>query len=352
MMTGELWWNRLVNSVRFLDDVKDILMEGKSVIMNFSDNVPWLDIMLDTLEQRLAFMNDTHSLNTEPCDASKTQKQPGEYLFEKFCSESERKNYWPVKHKSYERFLATNDNTTLNHRIICIKEINSGNAAAWIKSITEYLENRDSEERGMFILIIQGFNCNESKLMGCVKYSDYITDYDCLMLCLTMISSVKCSSTQKQYVSEISSNIAHNNVEIAGILATSGLELAKTPLKTAIDILEENNISITNLKERVRTAVWEAQIKLVFPRLEDCRRELVHKYQNKIKNYLSIISTSSEHVDKVSEIEIGQLYFICSQFRIVEKREFDLLKKMRDARNSLAHRDTLTYNQLAELGIF
>lgn len=349
MIIGEHWWGRLVNSVRFLDDVKDILMDRRSVIMNFSDNIPWLDIMTYTLEQQLAFMTDTRSFEVH--DASKIRVEPGKYLFERFCSEAERRKYWPGRDKSYERFLATNINTTLNHRIICITGINSGNADIWLKTVTEYLENRDSEDRGIFILIVQGANTNESKLIGNVKYTDYVTDYDCLMLCMTMLSSAKCSSTQKQYVSEIASNIARNNVEIAGVLATAELSLAQNPFETASEKLRNNNITINDLEERVKTAVWEAQIKLVFPLLEDFRRELVQKYQSKIQQFLPITSSAGERVDKATEVEIGQLYFICGKEKILDKTEFNLLKTMREARNLLAHRDILTYNKLKKLEI-
>lgn len=348
-MIGELWWSRLVNSVRFLDDVKDVLMDGKSVIMNFSDDVPWLDIMTETLEQQLAFMTDSRSFETH--DASKISLPPGRYLFERFCSEAEQKKYWPNRDKSYERFLATNENTPLNHRIICVTGIHSGNAVAWQKTVNEYLENRNSEEKCIFILVVKGVNTHESKFICNIKYSDYITDYDCLMLCLTMLSTAKCNSIQKQYISEIASNISHNNVEIAGVLATAELALAENPVATAIDVLDGNNIVITNLKERVKTSVWKAQIKLVFPRLEDFRRELIQKYYSKLQKRLPITSTIGERVDKASELEIGQLYFICSQTKIVDKNEFDLLKNMRDARNLLAHRDVLTYSQLLELNI-
>ena len=31
-MIGELWWNRLVNSVRFLDDIQIAVMNEKSVV--------------------------------------------------------------------------------------------------------------------------------------------------------------------------------------------------------------------------------------------------------------------------------------------------------------------------------
>ncbi|MBR1592931.1 MAG: hypothetical protein IJ666_07965 [Ruminococcus sp.] len=350
MNTSELWWNRLINSVRFLDDVKDILMDGKSAVMNFSGDIPWLDTMLYTLEQKLSFMTDTRSFEVH--DASAAGCEPEKYLFERFCSEAERKKYWPNTYKTYARFLALNENTTLHRRIVCVVGINSDNALAWQKAVTEYLENRKSEDRGVFILIVQGMNIPESKLIGEVKYDDYISDYDCLMLCLTMLSAEKCSSLKKQYVSEIASNIAGNNIETAGILAQAGLSLAKDPFGTAGDIFRENDISADRLDDLVQKSVWEAQIKLVFPRLEDFRRELVQKYQDKIQKVLPITSTSGERVDKAADVEIGQLTFICNKEKFIEKSEFDMLNKMKNARNLLAHRDILTYNRLMELNIF
>ena len=44
-MTGELWWRRLVNSARFLDDLKDTLADDKSVLLLFDTDIPGLDIM-------------------------------------------------------------------------------------------------------------------------------------------------------------------------------------------------------------------------------------------------------------------------------------------------------------------
>ena len=43
-MIGELWWNRLVNSVRFLDDIQIAVMNQKSVVLFFDDEIPWQDI--------------------------------------------------------------------------------------------------------------------------------------------------------------------------------------------------------------------------------------------------------------------------------------------------------------------
>lgn len=347
MNTGVLWWSKLVNSVRFLDDIKTALLEGQSVVMNFADSIPWYDDMTEALEQKLSVLTDTRSIIYE--DVSSNTVDPGEFLFTRYFSETERRKYWPDK--SYEQFMAENDNTILNHRILCITGMSCGNAEAWLKTIAEYLEYRNSEERCIFIIIAQQANINESKLIRNIRYADYVSDYDCLMLCLTMLSSTKCSSIQKQYISEIASNIAHNNVEFAGLLAKEGLNLAMDPYGTASEVFRNNDIIINDLSDVVKAAVWEAQIKLVFPRLENFRRGLIQKYKEKIQSYLPIKSSNGECVDMASEVEIGQLYFICKQEKIVDNGEFDILHKMRDARNLLAHMDVLRYGDLLELGI-
>ena len=61
-MTGELWWRRLVNSARFLDDLKDTLADDKSVLLLFDTDIPWLDIMTETLEQSSQMLMTTGHL--------------------------------------------------------------------------------------------------------------------------------------------------------------------------------------------------------------------------------------------------------------------------------------------------
>ena len=62
-MTGTLWWSRLVNSVRFLDDAEDSVMDERSVILLFDTEIPWQDIMLETIEQRLADRTDNRTFD-------------------------------------------------------------------------------------------------------------------------------------------------------------------------------------------------------------------------------------------------------------------------------------------------
>ena len=190
-----------------------------------------------------------------------------------------------------------------------------------------------------------------SKHLTTFRYNDYVTDYDCMMLCLTLVSDLKCSRAEKMYLCEVASNIAHNNVELAAMLASRRTNLIQNPYNVSAKVFEENEVKVTNLKERVRMAVWEAQIKLVFPKIENFRADLIRKYESKISRFLPIKSSNNDVVDKATDLEIGQLYFICRSQKIIDLPEFEMLKKMRDARNTLAHWEALSYDRLTEINL-
>ncbi len=114
---------------------------------------------------------------------------------------------------------------------------------------------------------------------------------------------------------------------------------------------QENGIKMTSLRERVEAAVWEAQIKFVFPKLEKFRRSLIEKYEGRLNRCLPITSSNGEKVDNVDDLEIGQLYHICRNNRFIETSEFKMLEKMREARNILAHWRCLGYQELLDMNI-
>jgi len=351
-MTGGLWWSRLVNSVRFLDDIQDALTEYKSVLLLFDNDIPWQDIMIETIEARLNEHIDSKTFDV--LDVSKVES-PGQYLMERYCSKDERKKYWPTTHGSPEKFLAQNRATPLNKRYVCLTGVRPHKAADWVSSITEYLENCDStQEHGVFIIIVEGAGVSASKYLTAFKYSDYVTDYDCMMLCLTMVSDLSCSRAEKMYLCEVASNIAHNHVELAALLVSEKLKLLQNPTAVAESTYQENGIKVTNLQEVVRMAVWEAQIKLVFPKLENFRAEIIRKYEAKLQRFLPIRSSNNDKIDRAADLEIGQLFYVCKENRdskITEYAEYEMIRKMRDARNTLAHWEILSYEQLKELGM-
>ncbi|MCR5718347.1 MAG: hypothetical protein K6F80_04850 [Oscillospiraceae bacterium] len=351
-MTGVLWWRRLVNSVRFLDDIEDALTEERSVLLLFDTDIPWQDIMIETIEGRLNDRIDSRTFDV--FDVSKVES-PGTYLLERYCSKEERNKYWPTTHGSPENFLAQNRVTPLNKRFVCLRGIQPQKAAEWVSSITEYLENCDvSKEHGVFLLIAEGTGTAVSKQLTAFRHNDYVTDYDCMMLCLTMVSDLSCSRSEKMYLCEVASNIARNCVELAALLVSEKLALLQDPAAVTERVYRENGIKVTNLQGTVRVAVWEAQIKLVFPKLEDFRAGIIRKYEAKLQKFMPIRSSNNDTIDKAADLEIGQLFYVCKENRaskITDYAEFEMIRKMRDARNTLAHREILSYAQLKDIGM-
>lgn len=351
-MMEQLWWTRLVNSVRLLDDVEDALRNYRSVVLCYDDELPWEDVMYDVLDQRVLEMTDSRTFKVLDVSGA---KEPGMFLLNEFCREEERADYWPPQHKTPERFLAQNKSTPLNNRFVCLKGINSHTAAEWVNCVAGYVESCDADsEHGVFILLVKGAVSACPKELKHLKYADYVSDYDCMMLCLTLISEISCDRAEKMYLCELASNLAHNRVELAGILASEKLELVRDPYKVTERVFKEHGIDCeldrNELRESIERAIWEAQIKLVFPKIENFRAEIIRKYETRLLQFLPIKNSNNESITVPADLEIGQLYYIFGT-RLTGKPEFDMLSKMRDARNKLAHWNPLPYQTLKELGV-
>ncbi len=348
-MIGEIWWRDMVNAARFLEDAKEIIEDGKSVVLSFPKNIPWLSVMINELYFRIAENFDERSLQV--IDVNGISVTPGEYLFENFCKKETRNTYWEPVHTNHIRFLSSCKTSTLNTCFLCITGLNSMTAPDWVQSIKEYHETCSLEEHGAFILVTQGEDIQSSQHVECLKFSEYTTDYDCMMLCLNIALEFKCSRLKKMYLAEVASNIADNNVEIAGLLVSEGEKLIKEPFKTTKEVFEKNDIKYTLLREKVSSGVWEAQIRLVFPRLEDFRAEIVQKYKASLKGNLPITNNVGEVIRETNDLEIGQLYALRNKIS-ANSGDRKLIEQMRDARNEIAHRKPVSFEKIRELGIF
>jgi hypothetical protein len=92
---------------------------------------------------------------------------------------------------------------------------------------------------------------------------------------------------------------------------------------------------------------WRAQLRSVFPLLEDDRLRVIELAERRRKApFLERIGERSKwnDVEHYSEAEIGQLYFHRRTF--LEAEEF--LKWLRETRNALAHRRPVSIHDLEQ----
>ncbi len=346
-MNGILWWTRMVNAVRFLTDIQEALTAGKSVLLSFPSVTPWQDVFCETLQSALAEVCFDKTMDLyNGAEIS----EPSHFLFQKYLTAEEQKQFWKPTHKTYAHYLALHPKSTLNRRFVCITDIPAATAQTWLSVVNTYLaETKDAENHASFILMAQNVSVVSNEYLQSISYADYITEYDCLMFCLTLIASERLSDKQKEYISAIASNLAGTDIQRAGTLVAYGEALAQHPQKIAKAVFSDANLTENEVEERVDSAVWEAQLKLIFPVIERYRRKIIQKYSKRLMQFLPMNGSDGEKIQVPNEMEIAQLHYACSQTEIVDPQEYAMLCKMRKARNVIAHMDSLPYKELLGL---
>lgn len=340
MMIDYIWWERIANAAQFRNDIVAALDSGMSVMVDFPEHLPFEETFLKTID------DDMHRQNKEfEAKSAPPGTDPGEFLIHTYCTPQERAQYWPTESSS--AFLANSRTTVLNRKHLCIKDIAEADFDHWYRFVKEYTQLCKEPGRGCtFLLASHNLNLTGSKQLACFRYQDYVTDYDCLMFCLTIASSLKCSSTKKQYIAETAFHMAEGNIPLAGLLAQEGEALAKAPIKAAHRIFTASGNMPDALEKMVKNAVWETQIKLIFPKIERYRNQFITAHDTALQGHLPIHGSNNEVVSEAKELELGQLYFLCHAHHLISKPEFEMLLKYRNARNKLAHLDTLTYAEM------
>lgn len=347
MNIAELWWKRISNTSRLIEDIADKLNLGKSVIVNFENSIPWADTFKELIESRLREHGTQRGFDIK--SVSKDQN-PGEFIFEAYCHPNDKPNYWMTE--TYEAFMAReNENSVLKEKYVCIEGICSYNASRWLRSIDEYLSCfNDSDNHGIFLLLNHGNIPNAPASVSSFNYDNYISDYDSLMLCLTIVSELKCSSKEKQYIAEAANILSNGSYEIAGQLAEKGFELIEDPCRTAANIFRKNKISYTDLSNQVNSALWEAQTKIVFPIVEAYRKYFSEKYSDKIAEHLPFNDNmTSQKIYNVNELEVGHLLYLSERFKFAEKRDHDKLTVIKEARDNASHWNVIDLERFREL---
>lgn len=351
MNLGTLWWERTPNANRFIRDILKALYMGKSVIINFPENIPWKEEFIDAVEDGIYKYGDEKTLDIHTRTMIKDVKDPGRYLFDNYCDPKEKKNYWTTE--SYESFLANSSVSIINTKYIILDVIKCPSPGKWIKSIYKYNESIGEEnEHGVFILFNKGGHIEETNnnLVHTFNYEKYISEYDCLMLCLTIAADLDCPPKIKQYLAEFATIITNGNYELAGKLCERGMPLILSPYKVVQDVYIENMISYTELSKKVNSALWEAQIKIVFPIIEAYRKYYADKYKDNISQSLPFKdSITRQIIYNVSELEIGHLFYISEKGRFADHKDYKRLQMLKDARNDSSHWNVIEYERLKSI---
>lgn len=334
--TSDIWWRQITGARNFLQKTADALTNGKSAVICLAENTPWLnkmrEVLTDFLQKKFGGRKTVRKI-----DASTVDK-PDIFVFENFCSEDVQAQLIPIDEDAYVKFLANCTDSDLNDACVWIRGANKNQAADWYAFVADY---RKFGGEGIF-LVETGADCDLVGKAGVEIFSaeDEISEYDCFAFNMFIAAQFgKGDKFTKRYLAELAANATGLDVE----RAAECIKLGNGFLKNPAAVLMNKTV------DEVNRAVWVTQLKLIFPQLEIFRRDFVTKYESQIKNRLPYAVSDRKTICEADEAELGDLYAIFVGGWDIEPHDWAKLKDFRDARNKLAHLETLTAEQVQTL---
>ncbi len=345
MNGGEIWWGRIGNSLKLLDNVTRHLRDEQSVVLCVPELFPWRDVFYSGVDERRASFSGERHLKRL---AWKTGEEPGRFVLEKLCPETVKVNYWPGM--SYAQYLAEQRQLLLNDYFVWVTGVHvKAELSKWESFITQY--SQYASEGAVFVLEYDGTPPEQ----GSVERIEYkIESYDCQVFCLEAAAALE-NTALLSYQAQLAQSIGGSDPELCAALLAAGETLLRDPgSATSRVVVTKRRTDGSRFppveEQQTLSAAWKAAIVLLFPMLERFRADFVEKHNEELTMFLPITNSYGEQVTDVCELEIGQLYFITRQnpgkFTSREQEEIFLCRRVR---NLLAHVRAVPYEEVVSL---
>ena len=347
----QIWWEKVPNAVAFVSDIVENLLNEKSIILSCSGELPWYSGMVRTIKEAVKQQNSSKRFEI----ASGIQN-PGAYLLKEFCKPEKRAEYRPTK--SYAKFFAGSDDIVLHGRYIWVNVSAKVQLDAWTDFVSEYIKERGKgKETAVFILEWNRTeNIQAKRGIKICSFDEYVSEYDRIVFCTLASSSLGERPFIKDYLTELAANVAGNDIELCAACLRNYREFLSNPYKAICQVVHDQvrsdgaDYTFDKNEEDVNHLIWRAQIKTVYPVLEEYREDFVQKYASVIAKHLPITSSYGERYDEPSDVELGTLKYMADNGMLyLPVKEYECLRINKEARNKLSHLTPLTLEEVKSL---
>jgi hypothetical protein len=332
MNWANYWWNSIHGPERLIETAVRDVAGGLSVLITNAARMPWPDVCRDRIYERIEqsdLVRAIHRLDFEREAAPpRSPEEAGEWLIKRW---NRGEGYRPHRDKPWEYIKRVK---MLNKAVVWIYGVSGGQLAGWNKLCREL--------KGICSFIIESPGAN-SRVSGTelIDAASYLTEYDDLVLASMVVSQRDdVPEFWRRYLSDLA------------VQAFGGQEERITAFAEEFDI-EEPPESFDGIAPQ---AVWRAQLRSAYPLLEENRVAFVAKYEREIQQCLPELQFQ-EAIFNPYEAELGLLWYLTDPKReeqgkkrlFVPLADYNWLYALHDARNKLAHGDTLLPGVMGKL---
>lgn len=357
------WWENITGPNSLVKEIASVIINNKSVVFDASSLIPWendLHIAIESEVIALIAEATFDELDSDEFgDLSLTDYDIANNLMKKYGKTDVLQNYRRASKVKIQTYMIKNQ--VLKNHVIWVKCNKDATVSSWLNFIENYKSNGISD--GLFILELK-CKYNFATLMNSViiEYEKYVTYYDQLLYNNILIANFNLHPIKKQYIALLTTLLCSNDIELSEALIERSCKSKKNTVNCLEELFEElyenskyNGFLIDNhpfvvLKNKKRemlfNKVWEAQLKIIFPLLEEERIKFIEKHIQEIDNILknnNILNAHGERIFEPFEAELGSLHYIFKTLTsekgryVISKADSDYLNLLYTFRNSIAH---------------
>ena len=350
-----VWWNQIAGPASVVNEVVDSLSAHQCVLLALPDHMPWPDPM------RYAIMEKLQGWGLLIEDLTDEPGQPYEILLRRFAQGTVQTGYRPSSGRPQD-YIAKH--AVLNGKLLWLRQLHEERMNAWLDFIRSY--RKCGVESGLILMEI-----GESKLpqqvpshIKVVRYSMCVNDFDLLLFCSHIASEMDLSAGWKNYLAMLAAHLCAPDANLAeAYLKTNPRDHKQESPEEAFLELHKTQYGDSIPRPQVSALtgkVWQAQIKALFPLIEDERQHFIRRYFSRIKMALEAVDAigpSGELIRDPLDAEWGLLFHLSHTrndtgyyyLYIPDESEYNWVGFMRECRNKLAHGDVLSMGEVARI---
>lgn len=350
-----IWWERVPNALNFVSAAVNHLLQEKSVVIQYGGALPWRDFFLCAVQNALQQNDCSKSVRSIPHTG-----EPGLFLLETFCPAEKRAAYRPSK--SYAKFLAESSDVVLHGHYIFAAAETDDELRHWEDFISEYVRERGrGRERAGFMILYHGPRLLSLKRgVNCLSFDEAVTEYDRIVFATLAAASLGSAPLIRSYLTELAANLLGSDVELCAACVRRADDFLQDPCRLIQEIAAAQARSdgapfcFDQPETEVSALIWRAQIRSIYPLLEEYRERFIERHYTELKRLLPIEAAPGEIYSEPEDLELGKLVYLAGAQKLsLKPEEYDRLEKYKNARNSLSHLSPLSYADIRalELGV-
>lgn len=348
---NSIWWNQVTNAVKYVTDIKENILEEKSILLKYTTGMPWRNQLEETVIEAVKLQNaDKKFVSIQMVE------EPGEYMLKEFCKKEKRAEFRPSK--GYAKFFAESNDIVLHDRYLWVQVDTLAGLEKWMSFVGSYLKER-GKKSNKAVFILEWCGSGQIPVKRGIKvltFDDYIGEYDRIVFAVLASSDIREIPFIKIYIAELLANVVDNDIELCAECVRQYKEFLETPLSFIHRIIAEksrsdgSDFTYEKTEKEVDHLIWLSQIKTVYPYLEEYREDFVQRHALAISKQLPIQASYGETYTDPKDVELGTLIYMAGTGCLsLSVSEYEKLRVFKEARNKLSHLIALDIKEIRNL---